>query len=138
GANQSVSGAGTDNADNTQTATVGGSSIDKTAPSVTATATVPSGQNGSPYTAGSWTNQNVTVAFACADQLSGVNTCDSGKVVKGEGANQSARGSGSDQAGNTANTIFGGINIDKTAPSTVATAPQTAWNNSDVTVNLTA
>jgi hypothetical protein len=130
GANQSATGAATDNADNTQSATVGGISIDKTAPTVTASAT--------PYLAGTWTNQDVTVAFACADQLSGVNTCDGAKTLNGEGANQSASGSGSDKAGNTASATFGGVNIDKTAPSTTATAPQTAWNNSDVTVNLTA
>ena len=130
GAGQVATGSATDNADNTQSATVSGISIDKTAPSVTASAT--------PYVAGTWTNQDVSVAFACADPLSGVNTCDSTTVLKGEGANQSASGSGSDKAGNTASATFSGANIDKTAPVTTANAPQTAWNNSDVTVNLTA
>ncbi len=130
GADQVATGSATDNADNTQSATVSGINIDKTAPTVTASAT--------PYTAGTWTNQDVSVAFDCADPLSGVNTCDSAKVLKGEGANQSASGSGSDKAGNSASATYGGINIDKTAPVTTANAPQTAWNNSDVTVNLTA
>ncbi|HEY3261103.1 MAG TPA: PxKF domain-containing protein, partial [Pseudonocardiaceae bacterium] len=139
GAGQSVGGTAVDNADNTATATVSGISIDKNAPSVTASATVPGGgQGGTPYQPGTWTNQNVTVAFACADQLSGVASCSQPVTLDGEGADQAATGSGTDNAGNTASTGLGDVDIDKTAPNTTATAPVTAWNNTDVAVSLAA
>ncbi|HVK25314.1 MAG TPA: hypothetical protein VM677_28490, partial [Actinokineospora sp.] len=129
GANQSVGGTATDNADNTETATVA-VSIDKTAPAVTASA--------APYVPGTWTNQDVTVSFGCADPLSGVDTCADPVVLQGEGVDQSANGAGEDKAGNSASATLSDVDIDKTAPTTSATAPQTAWNNTDVTVALTA
>ncbi|MGW4210878.1 OmpL47-type beta-barrel domain-containing protein [Lentzea sp. NPDC004789] len=135
GANKSVGGTATDNADNTQSTTVGGINIDKTAPSVTATTKLP---NGTPYVPGTWTNQKVTAVFACTDSLSQVAECASDAVLNGEGADQTASGSARDFAGNTGTANVTNIDIDRTAPVTSATAPQTAWNNTDVTVAFSA
>ena len=138
GANQSVGGTATDNADNAGTASIDGVNIDKTVPEVSASATVPGGPNGTPYIAGTWTNQAVTVSFTCSDTLSGVDTCSVPVVLQGEGADQSATGSAKDKAGNNTGTTLSDVDIDKTAPITSAIAPRTAWNNTDVTVDLTA
>ncbi|MEU7525085.1 PxKF domain-containing protein [Saccharothrix sp. NPDC042600] len=126
GADQSVTGTATDNAGNTTTTTAGGIAIDTTPPTITGS-----------HTATGWTNQPVTVTFTCADPLSGVDTCAAPVVLDGEGADQSATGTATDKAGNTATTTHGGIDIDRTAPVTTATAPGT-WTNTDVTVGLTA
>ncbi|HEX6354452.1 OmpL47-type beta-barrel domain-containing protein [Actinophytocola sp.] len=134
GAGQSVTGTATDNADNVQTTSVSGINIDKNAPSVTTTATLPS---GAPYAAGTWTNQDVAVAVDCADPLSGVDSCAGDRVVDTEGADQSVTGTGKDRAGNTASAAFGDIDIDRTAPVTGASADG-VWHNTGVTVDLTA
>jgi large repetitive protein len=112
GANQSVIGTATDVAGNTASdpATV---SIDLTAPTVTAAPDRSSNANG-------WYAADVTVTFTCADTLSGVDVCP-GPVQLGEGANQSAHGSSTDAASNSATAAVSGINIDKTAPSLVGT-----------------
>ncbi|GAB3436899.1 OmpL47-type beta-barrel domain-containing protein [Flindersiella endophytica] len=133
GANQSVGGTATDNAGNTSTAAVGGVNIDQTAPDVTASART---ADHAAYTAGMWTNQTVTVTFDCADALSGMDGCTGPQTLDGEGVNQQAIGSGADRAGNSSTAEFSGVNIDLTAPNTTATAPETAWNNTDVTVQL--
>ncbi|MFI9811645.1 OmpL47-type beta-barrel domain-containing protein [Saccharothrix variisporea] len=128
GADQSVSGTATDNAGNTQSTVAGDIDIDLTSPTISA---------ATPYTAGTWTNQPVTVTFTCADALSGVDTCTTPVTLSGEGSDQSATGTASDKAGNTGTTTFGDVDIDRTAPVTTATAPAT-WTNTDVTVRLTA
>ena len=88
--------------------------IDTTAPTVTASAT----SNGSPYTAGTWTNHDVTVAYACTDNAggSGVASLSPDQTVGTDGDGQSATGSCTDNAGNTASATFTGIRIDKAAP----------------------
>ena len=48
--------------------------IDSTAPSVTTTATIPSGAGTTPYLAGTNTSKDVTVTFDCTDGNSGVAT----------------------------------------------------------------
>jgi len=79
--------------------------------------------NGNPYSAGTWINQNVVVSFDCADSGSGVGAVTS-PITKGfEGSNQSAGGTCTDLAGNSAATSFAGINIDKTAPVISVTTP---------------
>lgn len=89
---------------------------DTTAPTISASATT----NGSPYTAGTWTNHDVTVHFTCADEPggSGVATVTPDQVVSTDGDGQSVTGSCTDNAGNTASASFTGIRID-TAPPTV-------------------
>lgn len=62
-----------------------------------------------------WNNSNVTVSFTCADSLSGVASCTAPITVSAEGANQTAKGTAIDLAGNSATTMRA-INLDKTAP----------------------
>ena len=48
--------------------------IDTVAPSLSVSATIPSGSGTAPYVLGTATNEDVTVAFACTDGGSGVDT----------------------------------------------------------------
>jgi hypothetical protein len=116
GGSQSVTGTATDVAGNTQTDTVSGINIDKTAPTI--------GHTLSPSTpnANGWFNSDVTVTFACDDALSGVASCtvdgESGNSkTLGEGASQSISGTATDAAGNTKADTASGISIDEAAPS---------------------
>jgi CSLREA domain-containing protein len=84
--------------------------IDKTAPSITASAKK---SDGSAYTAGSWTNQSVTVHFTCSDAGSGIATCPADQVFSLSGT-FNANGTAVDNAGNTAAASFGPIQINKT------------------------
>jgi hypothetical protein len=118
-----------------------GNKIDKKGPTITSSAS----SNGQPYTAGDWTNHDVTVTFVCSDGGSGLATCSDPVTISTEGANQSADGNATDQVGNSASTSFTGINIDKTLPVTMASAslPTGAyswqsWTNQTVTVTLSA
>jgi hypothetical protein len=86
-----------------------GINIDKTAPTVNANASPGPNGNG-------WNNTNVTVTFSGSDGLSGIATCDSAVPLTNEGAGQTATGSCTDRAGNSASAAVSGINIDKTAP----------------------
>ncbi len=138
GAGQSFTFSVTDLAGNSATATVQNINIDKTAPNVNASATV----NGSPYVSGAWTNLDVLVNFNCTDGLSGVDQSTSPATFSNEGAGQSANGSCSDLAGNSASTAFSGINIDKTAPlidvDRTPAANAAGWNNTNVSANYSA
>jgi hypothetical protein len=124
-----VLGTAVDNAANTATdpATV---SLDKTAPTIEASTDRAANANGR-YDA------DVVVGFVCGDALSGVVECAAPKTL-GEGANQSAGGSATDAAGNSASAGVSGINVDETAPS-ISGAPTSApnasgWYSADVTV----
>jgi hypothetical protein len=117
--------------------------IDKSAPTITASAATADG----PYTAGTWTNKDVTVTFNCVDNPappnSGVASVTGPQTVTTEGANQSAAGTCTDGAGNSASTTFGGIRIDKTAPTltfdSYLPAPNAfGWNNTDVVASYNA
>jgi len=98
-----------DNAGNTEAAHSVTVRIDRTAPTTTGTAAPP------PNTAG-WNNTTVVVTFTCADSLSGVASCTTPIALPNDGANQSVLGTAIDLAGNTAETVVSGINIDKTPP----------------------
>jgi large repetitive protein len=138
GANQTVSGTVTDNAGNTADATVGSISVDKTPPTLTgAITTAASGTDVDGIT--KWYNTDVTVAWTCADPLSGIpaGTCPADSTVAGEGTNMSASASVKDAADNATNTTVNNIHIDRSAPLTTANAPS-GWSNTDVTVALTA
>lgn len=68
--------------------------------------------DGKPYTAGTWTNQSVTVTFTCS-----ANATPTAPVTRAsDGANQSASGTCTDGVGQKAETSFTGINVDKTPP----------------------
>jgi hypothetical protein len=110
GANQSITGTCTDVAGNTASDAQIDISIDKTKPTVSGTASPAANSYG-------WNNSNVTVSWSCTDALSGEDTTSAPEVLSGEGAGQSATGSCTDKAGNTASETVSGINIDKTVPS---------------------
>jgi Fibronectin type III domain len=127
GADQSVANTGScvDEAGNpADPASFGDIDIDKTKPEITATATK---ADSSAYTAGSWTNQDVTVGFACSDALSGVATDTvaggGGQTTETSGATFNSTGSCVDEAGNAAEPAsFGPVKIDKTRPVISASA----------------
>ncbi|MBX6370190.1 MAG: HYR domain-containing protein [Rhodospirillales bacterium] len=118
GAGQTASGTCTDQAGNAATATFTDIDVDKTPPVLTARAT----SAGAAYTAGTWTNADVVVAFACTDADSGVASAPAPVTVSGEGSGQTASASCTDLVGNTATVSFGPIDIDRTAPTVTASA----------------
>ncbi|MFL6136292.1 MAG: OmpL47-type beta-barrel domain-containing protein [Frankiaceae bacterium] len=134
GKDQAEAGTATDNAGNSATdpATV---SIDKSKPTIVGTPDRAANANG-------WYADDVTVTFACDDQigLSGVKSCGS-PVTLGEGAGQSAAGTATDAAGNSASTTVSGIDVDETAPSLSGAATTSSnadgWYKDDVTVAWT-
>ena len=82
-----------------------------------------------------WNKTAVTVSFLCSDTLSGIDSCAEAQTLSGEGSNQSATGTATDKAGNTASATASGINIDTTAPTTSANPPS-GWSISSVTLTL--
>ena len=86
--------------------------LDKTAPTISGVATTSANANG-------WYSSAVTVHFTCADPglvSSGIATCPADVVLSTDGANQSAGGTATDKASNTANATVSGIKIDSTKP----------------------
>ena len=122
-----VVGTATDTAGNsaTDSASV---RIDLTKPVITASAAGAKSDFG-------WYADDVVVSYTCSDALSGIAHCPAPDTL-GEGADQSASGTATDAAGNSASDGVSGIDVDKTAP--VLTADySTAWHRDDVTVQLT-
>jgi hypothetical protein len=134
-----------DKAGNTSALTsVIGFNIDRTAPVVTGV--LPTGKN-----AAGWYRGDVTVGFGCTDPKladgtdgSGVASCPSDVMLKGDGANQSVTSAAAmDVAGNaSAGKVVTGINIDGHEPQTTADNQCTAANGyckgTTATVVLTA
>jgi hypothetical protein len=85
---------------------------DTTPPTITASATA---ADSTPYIAGEWTNQDVTVHFTCTDSVSGVASCPADQTYSTDGQ-FTATGTATDNANNSADASFGPIRIDKTAP----------------------
>jgi hypothetical protein len=116
-----------DNAGNS-VSTSFGVKIDKTPPTIVATLTPAPNADG-------WNNTDVTVSFACADALSGLNDaygndgvgCWSDELVTTEGLTTFVNRTAFDNAGNSASTSPS-VRIDKTKPTSSATSP--AYNNS--------
>lgn len=131
GAAQSAVGSVEDNAGNKAQAEVSGINIDQTPPTIVASALPLANAAG-------WVNEPVTVAYECADGLSGVKLCSSPEILLTDAFGQSALGSVEDLAGNTAQTEASGINIDQTPPTILASALPLAnaagWTNEPVTV----
>ncbi|WP_203915246.1 beta strand repeat-containing protein [Rhizocola hellebori] len=119
-----------DESDHSNTVTV---LIDRIAPTIHPTAAP--GPNGH-----GWNNTSVVVTFSCDDDSSGVDTCTAPITLSGQGANQTATGTVTDRAGNTASATTMPINIDLTNPAithTVSPAPNAAgWHNTNVTVSF--
>jgi hypothetical protein len=129
GADQHITGTAVDAAGNdaVASATV---SIDKTAPTITATVSPSPNANG-------WHNTDVTVTFACGDTLSGIAFCPEPVTVTTEGAGQTITGTAVDKAGNPATTSVT-LNIDKTPPAlSVTVAPGMLWPPDHRMVTLT-
>ena len=104
---------------------------DTTPPTISASA---ANADSTPYTAGTWTKQTVTVHFTCSDTGSGVASCSADQAFANEGT-FTANGTATDNAGNSASASFGPIKIDKTAP---VSAGSVAINGSLATVTLSA
>ncbi|HET7072826.1 MAG TPA: PxKF domain-containing protein [Mycobacterium sp.] len=129
-----------DDAGNTEDQTAAGHTvtlkIDNVRPTITGARTPAANQNG-------WNNQPVTVSFSCADQESGVAGCSDPTTVSTEGAGQFVTGNAADNAGNTAETMVTGINIDLTPPDIAGQLPDpngidstgAKWYTGDVAVN---
>jgi hypothetical protein len=132
GANQVISGAVSDNADNSNSTSVT-LNLDKTPPSLTSAAAP------LPNTKG-WNNSAVTVSYDCQDSLSGVASCSFPETVSTEGENQTVTGNGADVADNTAS-VDHTLNVDLTQPeisaSLSAPANGAGWHNADVTTTFT-
>jgi hypothetical protein len=109
--------------------------IDRTFPTITAM------RDRSPNNF-SWYKDDVTVTFSCSDGLSQIETCTAPQTLHGEGLNLSAVGHAIDRAGNATPFTESGINIDRTAPSTVlerlTPANGHGWNNGPVHVRVAA
>src|SRR5436190_11600628 len=61
--------------------------------------------------ANGWYNADVTVTFTAMDALSGIASSTGPITLSGEGANQSATGTATDRAGNSASATVSGTNI---------------------------
>jgi hypothetical protein len=112
GAAQVVSGSAVDNAGNVASASRS-VSIDKTPPTITGSLSASANANG-------WFRVPVAASFTCSDALSGLASC-SPPVTFGQGAGQSATGTATDVAGNSASATVSGVNVDLTAPTITAT-----------------
>jgi predicted outer membrane repeat protein len=104
---------------------------DSNPPSITVTATK---ADSTPYTAGEWTNQDVTVHFTCTDSDSGILSCPADQVYDTDGI-FTAEGTATDNANNSAGVSFGPIQIDKTAPTlTASVTPDPVHLNANATI----
>jgi hypothetical protein len=134
GAGQHVSASATDAAGNSAGGGLAGINVDKTPPSLHGAATTAPNGDG-------WYDADVTVAWTCSDELSGLaGDCPAASTVGGEGADLSASASVSDNAGNPTSRTVEGIRIDRTAPSTSADVPaplDSGWYAGPVEVTLT-
>jgi hypothetical protein len=118
GVTASSSGTATDNVGNQAGASFGPIKVDKTNPSISASATK---ADTTAYTASTWTNQTVTVHYTCSDGGSGIASCPADQVFSTDGVTSSTSGTATDNASNQANASFGPIKIDKTKPTTTLT-----------------
>jgi hypothetical protein len=109
GIDQTATGFAVDNAGNSASAMVSNIQIDKSVPTIAASVDRPANDAG-------WYNDDVLVTFTCEDSLSGIASCQEPEVLV-EGKNQSATGTATDHAGNSAVASIENINIDSTPPS---------------------
>ena len=134
GDNLGATGSCSDKAGNNASATASGIKIDKTAPTITAQRDTAANANG-------WNNGDVSASYSASDALSGLGSPASGTFTfTAEGAGLSHEFTVTDLAGNSASATVSGVNIDKTAPSVMATPSPAAnaagWNNTNVTVTF--
>ena len=115
GANQVITGTAVDLAGNTASTSVT-LNIDKTAPVITSSASPSANAAG-------WNNTDVSVAFTCTDNLSGISSCSDAFTLATEGANQVISGTAIDVAGNSATDTVS-ISIDKKPPNVAILSPE--------------
>ena len=96
--------------------------VDKTAPIITASATK---ADGTPYVSPLWSNQDIIVHFTCSDGMSGIASCPADQTLNTEGPLPSVAGTAVDNAGNSAEAIFGPFQIDKILPDTAISSQPT-------------
>jgi hypothetical protein len=152
-ASVSSSGECTDNAGNSAAgASFGPVKIDKTAPTITASAITLPDPPGNTYVADTWTNKTVRVTFTCTDSGGSgkaTDTASGDTDVEDETTGETVNSSGecTDNAGNSAaGASFGPIKIDKTDPTITASAVTLplpgntyladTWTNKDVRVSF--
>ncbi|QQS46517.1 MAG: hypothetical protein IPM66_21870 [Acidobacteriota bacterium] len=90
---------------------------DNIAPVITAAARK---ADNTPYVAGTWTNQTVTVDFTCSDNCS-LASCPADVVLGVNGVTPAVSGTATDVAGNSSTAGFGPVRIDKTPPAVSVT-----------------
>lgn len=118
-----------DNAGNVESPRTAVVRIDRTAPSIVASAAPPANLAG-------WNHTDVIISFACNDALSGIAACSGPVVLTAEGTDQGASGSSSDRAGNASSTSLTGIAIDKTPP-VIAYAGNAGSYSIDLMIDIT-
>ncbi len=107
-----------DQAGNIESAKTIAFKVDQTPPSITLASRQPAA-NG--Y---GWNSGSVTVTWDCADALSGPASPTVAQTLSGQGAGQTAKGTCTDQAGNTTSASLGGINIELKPPTLAYTGNQ--------------
>ena len=131
GSGQSVTGTAVDNAGNTSTATVSGIDVDTEPPTLSGAPVMGPGPDG-------WYAGDVAIHWTAADAVSGLaGDAPADTTITGEGTAQTASASVSDRAGNSATATSEPVRIDRTPPTTTASAP-TDWTALGVTVALEA
>lgn len=101
--------------------------VDENPPILSVTATK---EDGTAYTADTWTNQTVTVKFICSDPESGIASCPADQAFSTDGVTPLTTGTATDNAGNSASIDFGPIKIDKTPPTlSISVSPNTVLLN---------
>jgi hypothetical protein len=126
-----------DNAGNTAQNTQTNIKIDKTDPTMTG-----SSRDRAPDS-GIWYNHSISITFAGADGISGIDFCTTTTYSGPDGAGRTVSGTCTDQAGNqSAAAPSSAFNYDATDPgislASRSPAPNTyGWNNTNVTVNWT-
>jgi endonuclease G len=134
GANLSQTFTLNDRAGNAATTTLGGVNIDRTPPTINASRTPAANPAG-------WNNTNVVAAATSGDALSGIDPAASTLApvtFSTDGANQTTTFHAVDKAGNSATTIVGNVNVDKTAPVLHCGAADALWHSADVSIPCTA
>lgn len=104
--------------------------FDNTPPVITLASRTPANANG-------WNNTDVTVSWSCTDAASGPVSSSISQTLTAEGAGQSATGTCTDKAGNTASDTQSGINIDKIAPTISSHADEAVTTNNTLGTNVT-
>lgn len=131
GAGQVITGTVVDQAGGSATAQASATvNLDKTSPSVVASATSSAGSGGNVLTL------PVTITFTCVDAASGIASCPVPIQITTAGANQVYSGTATDKAGNTASTSIALNTESSPLAITAGFSPPSVngWNNSSVAV----